>query len=76
MYLFLAVLGLCCCLQTLSSCGEWWLLVAERRLQGERASEAVAHGLMLCSMWDLPGPGIEPVSLVLARGFFTTEPPG
>ena len=27
-------------------------------------------------MWDLPGPGIEPVSLVLARGFFTTQPPG
>ena len=27
-------------------------------------------------MWDLPGPGIEPVSLALAGGFFTTEPPG
>ena len=27
-------------------------------------------------MWDLPGPGIEPVSPALAVGFFTTEPPG
>ena len=27
-------------------------------------------------MWDLPGPGIEPVSPELARGFLTTAPPG
>ena len=27
-------------------------------------------------MWDLPGPGIEPVSPASASGFFTTEPPG
>ena len=27
-------------------------------------------------MWDLPTPGIEPVSPALASGFFTTEPPG
>ena len=27
-------------------------------------------------MWDLPGPGLEPVSLVLAGRFLTTEPPG
>ena len=27
-------------------------------------------------MSDLPDPGIEPVSLALAGGFFTTEPPG
>ena len=25
---------------------------------------------------ELPGSGIEPVSLALAGGFFTTEPPG
>ena len=25
---------------------------------------------------DLPNPGIEPVYLALAGGFFTTEPPG
>ena len=28
------------------------------------------------SMWDLPGPGMEPVSPALAGRFFTTEPPG
>ena len=27
-------------------------------------------------MWDLPGPGIEPVSPVLAGGFSTAEPLG
>ena len=27
-------------------------------------------------MWDLPGPGIEPVSAALAGGFLTTAPPG
>ena len=27
-------------------------------------------------MWDLPGPGVKPVSPALAGGFFTTEPPG
>ena len=27
-------------------------------------------------MWDLPGPGIEPVFPALAGGFLTTAPPG
>ena len=27
-------------------------------------------------MWDLPGPGLEPVSPALAGGFFTTAPQG
>ena len=27
-------------------------------------------------MWDLPGPGVEPMSPALAGGFFTTEPRG
>ena len=27
-------------------------------------------------MWNLPGPGLEPVSLALAGGFLTTSPPG
>ena len=30
----------------------------------------------LCSMWDLPRPGIEPRPPALAGGFFTTGPPG
>ena len=33
-------------------------------------------GLPFPSPGDLPYPGIEPVSLALAGGFFTTEPPG
>ena len=31
---------------------------------------------MLRSMWDLPRPGMEPVSPALAGGFLTTVPPG
>ena len=27
-------------------------------------------------MWDLPGPGLEPMSSELAGGFLTTAPPG
>ena len=37
----------------------------------------MAHGFsLLCGMWDLPGPGLEPVFSVLAGGFLTTAPPG
>ena len=31
---------------------------------------------LLHGMWDLPRPGIEPVSPALAGGFLTTAPPG
>ena len=42
-----------------------------------RASVVVVHGLS-CSpaMWDLPGPGLEPVSPALAGGFLNPVPPG
>ena len=30
----------------------------------------------LWAVWDLPGPGIEPMSPALVGGFFTTDPPG
>ena len=33
-------------------------------------------GLLFPPPRDLPDPGIEPTSLALAGGFFTTEPPG
>ena len=52
----------------LSSCGLWAL---EHRL-----SSCGARAQLLCSMWDLPGPGLEPMSLALAGGFLTTAPPG
>ena len=31
---------------------------------------------MLRGIWNLPGPGIEPLSTALAGGFLTTVPPG
>ena len=51
---------------------------------GVWASVVVARGLsscgaqtqLLCGMWDLPRPGLEPVSPALAGGFLTTAPPG
>ena len=52
-------------------------VVVARGLQSA-GSVVVAHGLS-CStagMWDLPGPGFEPVSPALAGGFLTTAPPG
>ena len=35
-----------------------------------------AQAMLLCSMWDLPGSGIEPMSPALAGRFFTSELPG
>ena len=49
-----------------SSCG---LRALERRL-----SSCDAWDQLLRSMWDLPGPGLEPVSPALAGGFLTTVP--
>ena len=40
---------------------------------GSRHAGSVVAGH---SMWNLPGPGIEPMSLALAGGFLTTGPPG
>ena len=45
-YLFMAELGLCCCAQAFSSCGEWGLLfVAVRGLLIAVASPVAEHGL-------------------------------
>ena len=52
----------------LSSCGSWAL---ECRL-----SSCGTWAQLLHRMWDLPGPGIEPMSPALAGGFLTTAPPG
>ena len=48
----------------LSSCGS--------RAPGHRLNSCSMRALLLPSMWDLPGPGIEPVSPALAGGFFAT----
>ena len=36
----------------------------------------MVHGVSCSAVWDLPGPGLEPVSPALAGGFLTTAPPG
>ena len=52
----------------LSSCGFLAL--------GYRINSCGTQASLLCGMWDILGPGIEPVSPELAGRFFTTEPPG
>ena len=89
-YLFLAVLGLRFCSRAFSSCGERGPLfiavrrpltiaasrVVEHRLQTRRLSSCGSWAQLLRGMWDLPRPGLEPVSPALAGGFSTTAPPG
>ena len=89
-YLFLAVLGLRFCTRALSSCGKWGplfiavrgpliiaaSLVAEHRLQTRRLSNCGSRAQLLRGMWDLPRPGLEPVSPALAGRLSTTAPPG
>ena len=52
----------------LSSCGSRAL---EHRLSNRGAQAQLLH-----SPWDPPGPGLKPMSPVLAGGFLTTAPPG
>ena len=67
----------------------WWLLLlqsTDSRPAGfsscgsqaleHRCSSCGARAYLLCGMWDLPGPGLKPVSPALAGGFLTTAPPG
>ena len=89
-YLFMAVLGLRFCARAFSSCGERGplfiavrgpltiavSLFAEHRLQTRRVSNCGSRAQLLRGMWDLPRPGLEPVSPALAGRFSTTAPPG
>ena len=88
-YLFLAVLGLRFCVRAFSSCSErgplhhgaWashyrGLSCWEHRLQTCRLSSCGSQAQLLHGMWDLPRPGLEPVSPALAGRFSTTAPPG
>ena len=89
-YLFLAVLGLHFCARAFFSCGKWGplfiavrgpltiavSLVAGHRLQTRRLSSRGSWAKLLCGMWDLPRPGLEPMSPALAGRFSTTAPPG
>ena len=83
-------MGLRFCARAFSSCGKWGplfiavhgphvvaaSLVAEHRLQTGRLSSCGSRAQLLRSMWDLPRPGLEPVSAALAGRFSTTAPPG
>ena len=89
-YLFLAVLGLRFFARAFSSCGKRGplfiavcgplnivaSLVVEHRLQTRRLSSCGSRAQLLRGMWDLPRPGLEPVSPALACRFSTTAPPG
>ena len=90
-YLFiLAVLGLRFCARAFSSCSERGplfimvrgpltiatSLVAEHGLQTLRLSSCGSRAQLLHGMWDLPRPGLEPVSPALAGRLPTTTPPG
>ena len=89
-YLFLGVLGLRFCARAFSSCSERGplfiavrgpltvaaSLVAEHRLQTRRLSNCGSRDQSLHGMWDLPSPGLEPVSPALAGRFSTTAPAG
>ena len=69
-------------------CGVQASLVAEHGLQAHglqqlwlagsrvQAQQLCARAQLLHGMWDLPEPGIEPMSPALAGGFLTTVPPG
>ena len=86
----MAVLGLRFYARAFSSCGKRGPLfiamrgpltvaaspVAEHRLQTHRLSSCGSRAQLLCGMWDLPRPGLEPMSPALAGGFSTTAPPG
>ena len=87
--LFLAVLGLRFCVRAFSSCSEQGPLfivvrrpltiaaspAAEHRLQTRRLSSRGSRAQMLHGMWDLPRPGLEPVSPASAGRLSTTAPP-
>ena len=86
----MAVLGLCFCARAFSSCGKRGplfiavrgpltiaaSLVAEHRLQTRRLSNCGSRAQLLRGTWDLPRPGLEPMSPALAVRFSTTVPPG
>ena len=86
----MAVLGLGFCARAFSNCGKWGplfiavrgpltitaSLVAEHKLQTRRLSNCGSWAQLLRGMWDLPRPGLEPVSPALAGRFSTTAPPG
>ena len=84
------MLGLRFCARAFSSCGKWGplfitvhgpltvaaSLVVEHRLQMHRLISCGSRAQLLHGMWDLPRPGLKPVSPALAGRFSSTAPPG
>ena len=84
------MLGLRFCARAFPSCGKWGplfitvrgpltiaaSLLAAHRLQTHRFSNCGSRAQLLRGMWDLPRPGLEPMSPALAGRFSTTAPPG
>ena len=52
-----------------------WTVAGQAPLSMGFSRQEYWSGLPFPSPGDLPDPGIDPVSPVLAGGFFTTEPP-
>ena len=52
-----------------------WLRSCSLRALVHRLSSCDTQAWLLCDMWDLPGPRIEPLSLVSQGGFLITRPP-
>ena len=89
-FLFMAVLSLRFCARAYSCCGKRGppfiavrgpltiaaSLVVEHRLQTRRLSNCGSRAYLLRGIWDLPRPGLEPMSPALAGRFSTTAPPG
>ena len=81
----MAVLGLRFCARAFSSCGKWGplfiavrgpLIIAASLLTERRLSNCGSRAQLLRGTWDLPRPGLEPVSPALAGRLSTTAPPG
>ena len=85
----MAVLGPHFCARAFSSCGKPGSLfiavcgpltiaaslVEEHRLQTCKLSNCGSRAQLLRGMWNLPRPGLEPVSPALAGRLSTTAPP-
>ena len=59
-----------------SRCGTQALSTWASVVAAHRLSSCGARAQLFRGMWDLPGPGLEPMSPALAGGFLTTAPPG
>ena len=54
----------------------WLLLLRSMGSRHVGFSSCGTRAQLLHGMWNLPGPGLEPVSPAMAGGFLTTAPPG